>query len=223
MTEDGLRGPVGERFAQALAVAGQRLEIDVRGLDRVTDFVGSMQWIDQEWRGRGLKVGVATYGAQAVTSGYRWIVMRLATKVRLGVWADPVMRSLSPLEGVGLPVTLGPVGRNGVWANQPSLSEDLGTFAARMPEGSVVLQVRNDCVLWQLKASELDGDRLTEAITLLDRVAAYAETHDAALSARLGRAEGVSGWRAFETAFVIFVLGAIVALIAGAFILAAVL
>ncbi len=164
---------------------------------------------------------MATYGAQAVTSGYRWIVVRLETKVRLGLWADPAMRSNSPLEGVGLPVTLGPVGRKGVWADQPSLSEDLGTFAATMAEGTAVLQVRNDCVLWQLKASELDGDRLTEAITLLDRVAAYAETNDAALTARLGRAEGVTGWRAFETAFVVFVIGTIVAIIAGVFILTA--
>ena len=90
-----------------------------------------------------------------------------------------------------------------------------------MAEGTAVLQVRNDCVLWQLKASELDGDRLTEAISLLDRVAAYAETNDAALTARLGRAEGVTGWRAFETAFVIFVIGSIVAIIAGVFILTA--
>lgn len=90
MTEDGLRGPVGERFAQALAIAGQRLEIDVRGLDRVTDVV-----------------------------------------------------------------------------------------------------------------------------------AAYAETNDAALTARLGRAEGVTGWRAFETAFVIFVIDSIVAIIAGVFVLTA--
>ena len=67
----------------------------------------------------------------------------------------------------------------------------------------------------------LDGDLLTEAFSLLDRVAAYAETNDAALTARLGRAEGVSGWGAFETAFVIFVIGTIVAIIAGVFVLTA--
>ena len=39
--------------------------------------------------------------------------------------------------------------------------------------------------------------------------------------ARLGRAEGVTGWRAFETAFVVFVIGSIVAIIAGVFVLTA--
>jgi hypothetical protein len=63
VTEDGLRGPVGERFAQALAVAGQWLEIDVRGLDRVTDVVGSMQWIDQQWRGRDHRRSVRPHRA----------------------------------------------------------------------------------------------------------------------------------------------------------------
>lgn len=221
MTEDGLRGPVGEQLAEALAVAGERLEIDVEGLGRVTDLLGSMEWIDQEWRGRRLKVQVATYGAQAVTTGYRWIVMRLETKVRLGIWADPVLLSQSPLEGVGLPVTSAPVGPRGTWADDASLSEDLATFAAPMAEGSAVLQVRNDCVLWQLKASELDGDRLTEALLLLDRVAGYAETHDVALSERLGRASGVTGWRRFEAAYVLLVLGAIALLIAAPFLLAA--
>jgi len=45
------------------------------------------------------------------------------------------------------------------------------------------------------------------------------------LTARLGLAEGVTGWRAFETAFenafVIFVIGSIVAIIAGVFVLTA--
>jgi len=223
VTEDGLRGPVGEQLAQALAEAGQQLEIDVRGLGRVTDFLGSMEWIDQEWQGRRLTVGVATYGAQAVTSGYRWIVVRLETRVRLGLWADPAMRSNSPLQGVGLPVTPAPVGPRGVWADEPSLSEDLATFAAPLPPGSAVLQARNDCVLWQLQASALDGDRLVGAITLLDRVATYAETHDAALSARLGRAPGVTGHRRFEAAFVLVVLGSIVAIILAMFLLAALL
>ncbi|WP_183093810.1 hypothetical protein [Nocardioides stalactiti] len=218
--DDGLRGPVGQRFAHALAVAGQRLELDVRGLDRVDDFFSSVEWIDQEWRGRRLTVRVATYGAAGTTTGYRWVVVRLETKVRLGRWADPVMRSNSPLEGIFLPVTLDPVGEQGTWADDPALSEDLGAYAEPMPEGFVALQVRNDAVLWQLRASAMDGDRLTAAILLLDRVAGYAEQHDAALSQRLGRAAGVTGWRTFELAFVVLVLGGIAAMILAPFLLA---
>lgn len=220
--DDGLRGPVGDQFRMALIEAGQRLELDLQGLDRVTSFIGSLEWIDQPWHGRALTVRAATYGVDGVTTGQRWILVRIRTTIRLGIWADPMMRSNSPLEGVGLPVTAEPVGPRGTWADEPSLSEDLWTYAAQLPEGAAVLQVRNDAVLWQLRASALDGERLTDAIRLLERVADYAETHDAALSERLGRADGVTGWRRFETAFVLFVIGSIVAIIAAMFIVAAI-
>ncbi len=82
--DDGPRGPVGGQLAHALAEAGQRLEIGVRGLDRVSSFVGSTEWIDQEWRGRRLTMGVATYGAHGTTAGYHWVVVLVRLR-RIGV------------------------------------------------------------------------------------------------------------------------------------------
>jgi hypothetical protein len=198
--DDGIGGPAGELLRASLDHAKRELGVAVSG--------GGLQWVDQEWRGRHLTIRVATYGVQAPTTGYRFVVLRLSTTARLGRWTDQPMRSDGGWEGVGLEIT-----------GDPVLGADLTAFARSR---EAVLQVRDDAVLWQLRASRLDEATLTEGARLLERAAAYAETHDAELTQRLGRAPGVTGWRRFETAYVVLVLGLLVVVLGGLIVLSVV-
>jgi hypothetical protein len=203
----------------------------VHGTERVGDFIGSTEWVDGPWHGRRLTIRVGTFGAQGRTTGYRWIVVRLTTTRRLDEWTDVAMRSHGEWEGIGLPVTPDAVGPRGTWADEPELSARLWAFAERVlphhhPSEQprfAVLQARNDAVLWQLRASRLDAQALTDAILLLEQVATYAEGNDAALTARLGRAAGVKTTRRLEVVFTVIMLGLLTIVIAGIFVLTAVL
>lgn len=201
--DDGLRGPVGERFAAALFEVGRRLGVSVSYPTLVDP------WVNEACRNRELLVRWSTMGAQARTTGYRWIAVRISAGP-LGVWANPPSRhDAERIQGVRLPLTPLPPSTQGTWADDPILSADLFRFASRvMPPGAdaevatlerwLKLHVRNDGVVWHLRATRLDATLLAESIELLYRVASYAETHDAALSARLGEAAGVTRHRNLE-------------------------
>ena len=220
-SDDGIRGPVGESFGAALHAAGAARDFGV-GYPKTFG-----HWVDQPWRGRHLTIRWSPYGAQGRTTGYRWITIRMSTTT-LGLWADPPTHDADKIMGVGLPVTPDPPSERGTWADEPQLSADIWAFAMRMaPHGHpseqprfTVLQARNDGVVWHLRASRLDPDRLIEAIDVLERVALYAERNDAALVARLGRAKGVREHRRFEAGFAVFVIGTILAIIAAMFVFA---
>jgi hypothetical protein len=197
--EDGLRGPVGETFGAALHQAGERLGFAVHYPQ------WNLHWVDQTWRGRQLLVRWSPVGVQAVHTGYRWIAVRLST-TRLGTWADPPEHDADQIEGVRLIITPRPPTASGVWAEDARLSADLWAFLTRLcPWGPAddieqqrpwaQLHVRNDGVVWNLRAGLLTEALLTEAIELLARIAAWAETNDATLTARLGRASGTTSIR----------------------------
>ena len=65
------------------------------------------------------------------------------------------------------------------------------------------LHVRNDGVVWHLRAGLLDASLMAEAVALLARVAAWAETNDEALTARLGTSPGVVPVRRLERTIVL--------------------
>ena len=205
--EDGLRGPVGETFEAALRGAGRALDFEV-GYPRAF-----APWVDQSWGGRQLVVRWSTIGTQATTTGYRWIAIRLST-TPLGDWADPPRHDADCIEGTRLVITPRPPSAAGVWADDPQLSADLWTFASRLcPWGLpddlseqqpwMQLHVRNDGVVWHLRAGLLDASLMAEAVALLARVAAWAETNDEALTARLGTSPGVVPVRRLERTIVL--------------------
>lgn len=223
--DDGIRGPAGDVFRPALRDAALQLGVAAAAEEPLGGWLEHAPWIDEQWRGRWLTIGPSTYGAQGRTTGCRWVVIRLFTTTRLGVWAEPGGRSISPLEGVGLPVTPLAVGPAGTWADDPPISDALWAFAERLlphrhPSEQprfAVLQVREDAVLWQMRLSRLDREAIVDAVELLGRVADYAERHDGALSARLGRPKGVTTIRRIELAVIAFVVGGILAIIGGMF------
>jgi hypothetical protein len=215
--EDGLRGPVGETFSAALRGAGEALGFDVRYPRAFAP------WVDQEWNGRHLIVRWSTIGSQATTTGYRWIAIRLAT-ARLGSWADEPRPDADRLEGVRLVLTPRPPSAAGVWTEAPGLSAALWDLVTDMcPWGLpddldeqqpwVQLHVRNDGVIWHVRAQLLDEDTLTRSIQLLAEVADWAETNDEVLSERLGTAPGVVAFQRLERGIVVWAI--LLAVLAG--------
>lgn len=208
--DDGIRGPVGEMLGAALHAAGAQRGFTVD----YPQTIGS--WVNEPWHGRELRIRWSPYGAGGKTTGYRWIAIRLSTSV-LGEWADTGHRDADKIMGTRLLIHPQPPTPIGIWADDPRLSDALWVFAMRMagvPEevpSFAVLHVRNDGVVWHLRASRLDEVGIVTAIDLLERVARYGEHNDAALSQRLGRAKGVRANRRFELAFVVVILTAIIA------------
>lgn len=224
--DDGIGGPAGPAFGAALEAAAAARGFTVSGYPRLW-----APWVDEPWHGRTLTVRAGSFGARGRTTGHRWVVVRLSTHVRLGPWADVALPGQMELEGTGLILHPQPPTPRGVWADDPELGEALWALAARVAPGPperyedttswLHLQVRPDAVLWQLRASRIDATALVEALDLLERVAGYAEAHDAALSARLDRAPGVDRGRAI-TFVALAVTAVVLAALLGAVALSAV-
>lgn len=204
--DDGIGGPVGRSFRAALVETGTAL-----GFRSAVDSPST--WVDQVWHGRRLRIDRSTYGAHGLTTGYRWVAVRLSTS-RLGVWADPPTRTAGRIVGVEIPLGPGPSAPTGFWWDDPALLADLWAFTlGRLPHGDpderplwVLLTAGNDFVAWHVRASVLDGPALTQAVILLDRVADHVERHDAALTARLGPNAGAVAHRRLE---LLLALGAV--------------
>lgn len=206
--EDGLRGPVGTRFGEALhAVA------NAKGF--TADYPGllAFSWVDQFWQGRKLDVRVSPIGASARTTGHRWITIRVSAGP-LGVWVNPPEPYGDRFTGVGLPLTPNPPSARGTFTFEPALSFALWRFVQRlMPPGAatdrgtvehwVALQARNDGFMWHIRARLLDASLLAESLDLLLHLARYAETNDAALSAMLGQAASVTRARSLQVTIAI--------------------
>jgi len=215
--EDGIRGAVGQRFGQALAAAAE-----ARGFVAAIPGMFPGSWVSQPWQGRELVIGPSPVGGQAMSTGYRWIAVRLSTTKRLGVWANPPSLAGDPSLGVGL--ALGPPTPTptGIYADDPRLLEAVARFAVRVvPPGFpfrrdvtdawVRLHARNDALIWHLRAQRLDGPLLIEALDLLVAFARYAETFDERLAARLGEASGVTRHRNVERVVIGIVLAVVLA------------
>lgn len=165
--EDGLRGPAGIAFERALRAAGDELGVAVEyPLD-----LGP--WVQEPWRGRELTIRWSTHGPQAPATGHRWVAVLLSAGP-FGPWTgsspadDPLTGTELALDGDAWPAPL---------------RDEVDRFSAAVG-GDGALQVREDAVLWHLRAGGLDAGRLTTAVRVLEQVAVAAETADADLSAR---------------------------------------
>lgn len=216
--DDGVTGPVGQQFATALTEASA-----ARGFSAVPVGIIPRNWVSQAWQGRELVIGPSPIGSRAMTTGYRWIAIRLSTR-RLGPWANPPSLHGDPAVGVGLPLGPPPGNPTGFYADDPRLLDWMASFVPRvLPPGYpfrsdvtdcwIRLHARNDAVVWHVRAQRLNGPLLVEAIDLLAAVAGYGEAFDQRLTLRLGEASGVTRHRNVERVLLFAVAGLVLACI----------